>query len=132
MAGAMRLPQLKLTLGCGLSPTDPQSCDAPTSQGCQPFPSSGTRKAEAKATEDIGTRVLDTGKQVSTSSSQHKPRQLSGPGSPGQRKPMAFYGFHFGIWFSRHGGLGLMVGLYDLRGLFQPVILRFYWQWLKY
>jgi len=26
----------------------------------------------------------------------------------------------FGSWFSRHGGVGLMVGLDDLRGLFQP------------
>jgi len=26
----------------------------------------------------------------------------------------------FGTWFSRHGGVGLMVGLDDLRGLFQP------------
>ena len=24
------------------------------------------------------------------------------------------------VWFSRHGGVGLMVGLHDLRGLFQP------------
>ena len=29
----------------------------------------------------------------------------------------------FGIWFGRHGGVGGMVGL-DLRGLFQPMILR--------
>jgi len=28
--------------------------------------------------------------------------------------------WHFGIWFSRHGGVGWMVGLDDLRGLFQP------------
>jgi len=28
--------------------------------------------------------------------------------------------FHFGTWFSRHGGVGLMVGLDDLGGLFQP------------
>jgi len=27
------------------------------------------------------------------------------------------------IWFSRHGGVGWMVGLHDLRGLFQPMIL---------
>ena len=26
----------------------------------------------------------------------------------------------FRTWFSRHGGVGLMVGLDDLRGLFQP------------
>jgi len=30
---------------------------------------------------------------------------------------------HFRIWFSRHGGAGRMVGLDDLRGLFQPIIL---------
>jgi len=34
--------------------------------------------------------------------------------------------WHLGIWFSRHGGVGLMVGLDDLRGLFQPMILWFY------
>jgi len=28
--------------------------------------------------------------------------------------------WYFRIWFSRHGGVGLMVELYDLRGLFQP------------
>ena len=28
-----------------------------------------------------------------------------------------------GIWFSRHDGVGWMVGLDDLRGLFQPMIL---------
>ena len=31
--------------------------------------------------------------------------------------------WHFGIWFSRHGGVGLTVGLDDLRGLFQPMNL---------
>ena len=31
---------------------------------------------------------------------------------------------HFRTWFSRHGGVGWMVGLDDLRGLFQPS--RFY------
>jgi len=30
--------------------------------------------------------------------------------------------WHFRIWFSRHGGDGLRVGLDDLRGLFQPMI----------
>jgi len=30
---------------------------------------------------------------------------------------------HFRIWFNRHGGVGWMVGLDDLRGLFQPMIL---------
>ena len=34
--------------------------------------------------------------------------------------------WHFGIWFSRHGGVGVTVGLDDLRGLFQPMILWFY------
>ena len=28
--------------------------------------------------------------------------------------------WRFGTWFSRHGGDGLMVGLNDLRSLFQP------------
>ena len=31
--------------------------------------------------------------------------------------------WRFGTWFSRHGGVGLMVGLDDLRGLFQPTSL---------
>ena len=31
--------------------------------------------------------------------------------------------WRFGIWFSRHGGVGLVVGLDDLRGLIQPMIL---------
>ena len=31
--------------------------------------------------------------------------------------------WHRRIWFSRHGGVGGMVGLDDLRGLFQPMIL---------
>jgi len=34
--------------------------------------------------------------------------------------------WHFGMWFSRCGGVGLIVGLDDLRGLFQPMILCFY------
>jgi len=29
-------------------------------------------------------------------------------------------GWHFGTWFSRHGGVGLMVGPDDHRGHFQP------------
>ena len=33
--------------------------------------------------------------------------------------------WHFGMWFGRHDGVGWMVGLDDLRGLFQPVILLF-------
>jgi len=28
--------------------------------------------------------------------------------------------WHLGTWFSRHGGVGLEVGLDGLRGLFQP------------
>jgi len=31
--------------------------------------------------------------------------------------------WHLGIWFSRHGGVGRLAGLDDLRGLFQPMIL---------
>jgi len=31
--------------------------------------------------------------------------------------------WHSGIWFSRHGGVGLTARLDDLRGLFQPMIL---------
>jgi len=34
--------------------------------------------------------------------------------------------WHFGTWFSRHGGVGLTFGLDDLRGLFQLMILWFY------
>ena len=34
--------------------------------------------------------------------------------------------WHFGIWFSSHGGVGQMAELDDLRGLFQPIILWFY------
>jgi len=34
--------------------------------------------------------------------------------------------WHFGIWFSRHGGVGLTVGLDHPGGLFQPMILCFY------
>jgi len=33
---------------------------------------------------------------------------------------------YFGVWLSRHGGVGLTGGLDDLRGLFQPMTLRFY------
>jgi len=33
------------------------------------------------------------------------------------------YIWHFRTWFSRHSGVGWMVGLHDLRGLFQPMIL---------
>jgi len=34
--------------------------------------------------------------------------------------------WHLGTWFSRHGGVGLTVGLDDLKGIFQPMILQFY------
>jgi len=34
--------------------------------------------------------------------------------------------WHCRIWFSKDGGVGWMVGLNDLRGLFQPMILRLY------
>jgi len=34
--------------------------------------------------------------------------------------------WHFRTWFSRNGGVGWMVGLDDLQGLFQPTILWFY------
>jgi len=30
---------------------------------------------------------------------------------------------HFGTWFGRSGGVGLLLGFDDLRGLFQPMIL---------
>jgi len=50
-----------------------------------------------------------------------------GPGCPGQWwSPHPWRGsknmrmWHLGTWFSRHGGVGVMVGLDDLRGLFQP------------
>jgi len=36
------------------------------------------------------------------------------------RLPKEVVELHFGTWFSRHGGVWLMVGLDDLRGLFQP------------
>lgn len=60
----MCLPQPQLTPGCGFAPTDPRSCGAPTSRGWQPFPSSGTLRAEAIAGEATGIRLLDTGKKV--------------------------------------------------------------------
>ena len=34
--------------------------------------------------------------------------------------------WHFGICFSRNGSVGWMVGLDDLRSLFQPMTLQFY------
>ena len=37
--------------------------------------------------------------------------------------------WYFGIWISRHGVVGQMVGLHDLRGLFQPMILWFLFSW---
>jgi len=53
-----------------------------------------------------------------------------GPGCPGRwwsphprRGSNTMWMWHFRTWFSRHGGVGLTVGLDDLRGLFQPMIL---------
>jgi len=50
-----------------------------------------------------------------------------GPGCPGQwgsphpwRGSKNVWMWHLGTWFSRHGGVGLTVGLGDLGGLFQP------------
>jgi len=42
--------------------------------------------------------------------------------------------WHLGTWFSRHGGVGVTVGLGDLGGLFQPdgsVILLLFHSWKK-
>jgi len=53
-----------------------------------------------------------------------------GTGCPGQcwsphpwRCSKNVWMWYFGIRFSRPGGVGWMVGLDDLRGLFQPMIL---------
>jgi len=50
-----------------------------------------------------------------------------GPGCPGQwwsphpwRCSKNVWMWHLGIWFSRHGGVGVTVGCDDLRGLFLP------------
>ena len=50
-----------------------------------------------------------------------------GPGCPGRwGSPHPWRGsntvgmWHLGTWFSRRGGVGVTVGLDDLRGLFQP------------
>ena len=50
-----------------------------------------------------------------------------GPGCPGQwgsphpwRGSKTVWMWPLGTWVSRHGGVGLAVGLDDLRGLFQP------------
>jgi len=55
-----------------------------------------------------------------------------GTGCPGRwlshhpwRYSKNMYVWHFGICFSRHGGVGWMVGLDDLRRLFQPKSLWF-------
>ena len=40
--------------------------------------------------------------------------------SPSLRHSKNMLTWHFRAWFSRHGIVGLMVGLDDLRGLFQP------------
>ena len=34
--------------------------------------------------------------------------------------------WHFRTWFSRHGGVGLTVGLDDLKSLIHSMILSFY------
>jgi len=54
-------------------------------------------------------------------------RSSTGPDCPGQwwsphpwRGSKTMWLWHFRIWFSRHGGVGVMVGLDDLRGLSQP------------
>ena len=51
----------------------------------------------------------------------------TGPGCPGQwwgprpwRGSKTMWILHFRTWFSRHGGVGLTVGLDDLGGLLQP------------
>ena len=51
----------------------------------------------------------------------------TGPGCPGQwgsphhwRGSKTMWTWHLWTWLSRRGGVGLMVGLDDLRGLFQP------------
>jgi len=53
-----------------------------------------------------------------------------GPGCPRRwwsphpwRGSKTMWMWHFKIWFSRNGGVGLVVGLDDLRGLFQAIIL---------
>jgi len=50
-----------------------------------------------------------------------------GPGCPGQwwsphpcRGSKTVWMWHSGTWFSRRGGVGWMVGLDDLKGLFHP------------
>jgi len=46
--------------------------------------------------------------------------------------------WHFRTWFSRHGGVGWMVGLDGLRGLFQPewfydsILWDLYWVFLNW
>jgi len=53
-----------------------------------------------------------------------------GPGCSGQwwsphpwRGSKTMWMWHFRTWFSRRGGVVWMVGLHDLRGLFQPMML---------
>jgi len=57
------------------------------------------------------------------------PKEWSGIGIGCSGKQLSYHSWrcsknmliwHFRIWFSRHVGVGLMVGLGDLRGLFQP------------
>jgi len=42
------------------------------------------------------------------------------PRAAGESPSQTAWLWHFGTWFSRHGGDGLMVGLDDLGGLLQP------------
>jgi len=51
----------------------------------------------------------------------------TGTGCPGQwwsphpwRDSKTVWMWHFETWFSRHGGVGVTVGLDDLRGFLQP------------
>jgi len=63
---------------------------------------------------------------ISRKMSLLKERSGTGPGCPGQWwSPLPWRGsntvwiLHFRTWFSRHGGVGWMVGLDDLKDLFQ-------------
>jgi len=66
-------------------------------------------------------------KKQDLSSSRLKSLCLTTGFSPGQwwsphpwRGSKTVWMWHLGTWFSRHGGVGLAVGLDDLRGVFQP------------
>lgn len=94
----------------------------PLIPSCQFFPSSGTHRAEARAREAMDTRPVDTGQQEPTSSGRHKPRQLLGPCSPGQCKPMAFY------WQkSCHRAIPVIL-LLGLREMLALVLARTHWK----